>query len=509
MVSCRGGSSPESPSSSSFSLILSLSTTNILNINEETTLSWSVEGNSNDVVCVASGDWGGAKYTNGSININTSNFGQYTYTLICSKGSLISSKSIDLYVSGLSEEIDFVSPESVGLDFQQLSDAFNYAMTDGNYTQSVIVVKDGKYVSEEYRGIKPSEKAVITSEGITSSYDTRDQFSLTTSWSTAKSFTSIIIGIAIDNGFIESIDTSASAYIYEWENDDRSKITIRNLLDMRSGLVPMCGQAGISDLFICTEPAGSGGALIWADNQLKSCIDRPLAQTGVSQPWFYSSIYTEDSFLYSNCDTNVLGEIIFRATGKNIKTYGDEVLFSKIGMDAFWWRDNSSGGQLNGNYLAYCCIDSTPIDFIKFGQLILNNGIWGRERIISEEYIQSVKNIIIDSKVEGGRFSYGLQFWTIRPTFHEDSVWYPSQNSLYATQGFDGQYIVIDFDNNMIIGRNSLYQPLLDLSPQRKMKLSTEGNNYTASLPSGSGLTIDSQFNLQRFLYEIKKAISN
>ena len=83
----------------------------------------------------------------------------------------------------------------------------------------------------------------------------------------------------------------------------------------------------------------------------------------------------------------------------------------------------------------------------------------------------------------------------------------PKENTLYATQGFDGQYIVIDFENNMIIGRNSLYYPMLDLSSERKMKISFEGSNYTATLPAGVGLFDNSNFWHQYYLYLINQAI--
>ena len=68
----------------------------------------------------------------------------------------------------------------------------------------------------------------------------RDQESLSSSWSSAKSFTSFLIGIADSQGLITSINDSASIYITEWANDERSEITIKNILDMRSGLEPIC-----------------------------------------------------------------------------------------------------------------------------------------------------------------------------------------------------------------------------------------------------------------------------
>ena len=130
-------------------------------------------------------------------------------------------------------------------------------------------------------------------------------------------------------------------------------------------------------------------------------------------------------------------------------------------MNAFWWRDNTEVGQANGNYLTYCCLDATTSDFAKFGQMILNGGELGGQRIVSQNYIDMIKNITMDSNV--GNFSYGLKFWTISTSnvlnSAGESTAFPPANTIYSTIGFDGQYIAIDFENNMIIARNSFYLP--------------------------------------------------
>ena len=101
-------------------------------------------------------------------------------------------------------------------------------------------------IAERYRGITDNEANNLASELGESSvfykslYSPRDQNSFISSWSTAKSFTSFLIGIAVESGSIGSIEDYASQYITEWSTDDRSSITIKNILDMRSGLVPIC-----------------------------------------------------------------------------------------------------------------------------------------------------------------------------------------------------------------------------------------------------------------------------
>ena len=136
------------------------------------------------------------------------------------------------------------SPSEEDMDSDLLEAAFSNGLADGSFTQSAIVIRNEKIVLEQYRGITEGEKQILSDNGvineITQKYDYRDQYDLASSWSTAKSFISILVGIAIDRGYMESIEESASNYIYEWENDARSEIKIKDLLNMRSGLVPIC-----------------------------------------------------------------------------------------------------------------------------------------------------------------------------------------------------------------------------------------------------------------------------
>ncbi|MGB1403236.1 MAG: serine hydrolase domain-containing protein [Porticoccaceae bacterium] len=414
------------------------------------------------------------------------------------------------------------SPESVGMDSISLSTAFDEAFIDGTFTQAAVVIKDSKLVYERYRGIMLGEKSALVSELNTDAetlqdrFGSRDKNSLASSWSTAKSFTSVMVAIAIEQGFIESLEESASVYINEWANDERAQITIRNLLDMRSGLPILCADANNPTLVICSnDSANSGGNLTLSDNQMDECIARQMAATGIPQPWYtYGSTYESGYWVYSNCDTMVLGEILFRATGQDLQTYADRHLFSKIGMTAYWWRDNTASAQVDGNYLAYCCLDATPRDFAKFGQLLLNNGAWNGEQVIPASYIDKIKNIVVDSRVDEltDSLSYGLQFWTTMPVSQSDGSMYPPANTIYATQGFDGQYIMIDFDRNLVVVRTSLYYPALTENDQRKMNVNaadTSNASYTATLPAAVGASSGTSYNNQALLYKVTQSITS
>ena len=403
---------------------------------------------------------------------------------------------------------DVVTPESVGMSSSGLEQAFDYVFQDGSFTQAAVVIKDGKLVYERYRGMTDNEANILAStlsengDFYKSLYAQRDQNSYISSWSTAKSFASFLIGIAVESGAINSIEDSASNYITEWSSDERSSITIKNLLDMRSGLPPACFNFVTNEIGEClnASDSSSGGNIVYADDQLTKCIDRDLATEGVTHPWFENglTVYSRGAFQYSNCDTMVLGEIIFRATGQDIQTYAEYNLFSKIGIDASWWRDFTSSGQSNGNYLAYCCLDSTARDFAKFGHMLLLNGVWEGSNQRYSSYVDLIKNLN----------SYGLQFWTICAKAQSNSN---CDDWIISTIGFDGQYIMIDFQRNIVVVRASLYTPIQNLSQDRKMKLNPSNlaqSNWIATVPNGLGSSANPNISASAFFELVANSIN-
>ncbi len=381
---------------------------------------------------------------------------------------------------------EVVSPESQGLSASKVTAAMNFAMEDGRYTQAAIIIKNGKIVAEDYRGIGTSEVTQLvdhaqsswTSDILNSIYGTRDVNSLVSSWSVAKSITSIIFGIALEQGYFSgSLETTAATYLTEWAGDSKNTITIKNLLDMRSGLVPKC----YSDLggWVECDATGiqGGGGFVSSNDQLTECINnRSMATTDARHSWYQSGGYdfNKGDWMYQNCDTQVLGEIFFRAVGQNIKSFADTYLFSKIGItsdSAQWWRDNTTGGQANGNYLTYCCLDMTARDFARIALLLVNDGVWLGEQVIPLSYVQDIKNITTTSVVDGdyyqGTMSYGLKFWSLYGgnicgldgvgNFQNNGEKCVADNTIITPQGFDGQYTSMDFQNKLIMIRFSLY----------------------------------------------------
>mgnify|MGYP001175889338 CR=1 FL=1 len=329
-----------------------------------------------------------------------------------------------------------------------LEEAFEYGMADGTYTQQITVIENGEVLKTEYRDIGNIEANQLIQSGrgeLVSQYQGVRSNSPLTSWSTAKSFTGILIGIAQDQNLL-NIDDKASIYLDEWLEDDRKDITIRNILNMRSGLELPGGVAG-------------GNITIFND-QASICIALPLVMPMGEQ------------FEYNNCNSMLLGVILERATGQDFKAFADTHLFSKLDINARWWRDPS------GNYLSYCCLDMTQAGFGRFGSMVLNKG----DGIISEAFINDI--LATDS-------FYNLQFWF-------------GLNTL-ETRGYDGQIIAIDFNNELIVLRNSLYFP----KTEGDFIFRNDGDSYAADIDAPLTLPsvvmqIEDNFDMNQFLDILK-----
>ena len=166
-------------------------------------------------------------------------------------------------------------------------------------------------------------------------------------------------------------------------------------------------------------------------------------------------------------------------------------------MSASWWRDNAPDGQADGNYLAYCCLDSTARDFAKFGHLFVLGGIWEGGKRGYQDYVAEILALT----------DYGLQFWT----FCVDAEQTPCDHTIVTTIGFDGQYIMIDTENDIVAVRASLYDSVENHSFDRKMRLNPNDlsdSNWTASVPNGVGAQLASTFYYQDFYRLLRQAFS-
>ncbi len=285
----------------------------------------------------------------------------------------------------------------LGIAQSGVTAALDYAFTDGRNTQGVVIVKNGVIIGERYTA--------------GSSADT-----MATSWSTGKSFASTLIGIAVDEGLIGSIDEPAENYLSPWVNTDREAISVRAILEMRSGLGLASNDPTDSAIYV------SGGT---NGDQLAYALDRVPASTPRTDNW-----------VYQNSDSMLLSGIIENATGQNVLDYADVKLFSKLGMTATWWTDEA------GHALTYCCIDATSRDFARFGLLIARGGKWGNTQVVSKAWVDEAT---AESVTLTADKSYGLQWW-INP-----------QLDYFYSAGASKNHIYIFPQHDLVIVRNSIY----------------------------------------------------
>ncbi|MDJ0928080.1 MAG: serine hydrolase [Gammaproteobacteria bacterium] len=208
-----------------------------------------------------------------------------------------------------------------------------------------------------------------------------DGNSLTQSQSMHKSLQALLVGVAIENGDIDSADDPVSRYINEWAGDPRGAITLHQLMMMSSGL---------ANYRFTLNPFTDDFRWLYSGNTLGPTLRNPLAD------WAPGT-----QFDYNNINSELLGTVIQRATGKRYAAYLDEKLWQPMrGGEARVWLDREDGDAFTS-----CCLMATARDWARVGQVMLNRGSWNDRRIVSGAWI--------DRMVEASPVSkwYGLQTW--------------------------------------------------------------------------------------------------
>jgi CubicO group peptidase (beta-lactamase class C family) len=188
--------------------------------------------------------------------------------------------------------------------------------------------------------------------------------SLNESWSLAKSFVSALVGVALAEGLIRSVDAPIVDYLPELKNRGFDPITIRNLLTMGSGIRYRLG------LFPWDEFALAG---FYPD--LRKLL---LSDLEVVEP-------PGQSFHYNNFNTELMGMILERVTHRTLSEYLQEKIWKPLGMEypAIWSTDS----EADGLELSATLLEARPIDFAKFGRLFLKRGNWNGIRIVPESWV--------------------------------------------------------------------------------------------------------------------------
>jgi len=243
---------------------------------------------------------------------------------------------------------------------------------------------------------------------------------IVSSFSMSKSFISAMIGIALEEGKIKSLDEPITNYLKTFKNEGFEKITIQNLLDMRTGI------DYVENYY---NPFGNVAVGYYGLN-----LDHHVANLKIKKP-------ADQSFEYISIATQLLGNIIEEATGESVTSYLEQKIWSKIGTaNNFTWSLDRKGGRAK----AFCCINGVAEDFAKFGRLFLNDGIYNDKQIIPKDWVTISTQL---TKANKDNF-YKNQWWLFGASD------YSQPNKVdFCAQGHLGQFIYINPVKNTIIIR--------------------------------------------------------
>lgn len=288
-----------------------------------------------------------------------------------------------------------------GLD-KSLLNVMMQKIVDGTYpnVHSVLIIKDGKLVFEEY--FYEYNKAKL--------HEVR---------SATKSFVSALTGIAIDKGFIKSKDETVLSYFPEYTlqnlTEDKKSITIENLLTNQSGL-----DCDVSN----PNSVGNETTMNYSKDWIQFTLDLPM----IAPPGTKG--------MYCSGNPITLGRIIEKATKMPLPYFAKQTLFKDLGIKNFKWdfKPDQSSAE------TFCQVYLSSRDLGKLGLLYLNKGLWNGKQVVSSAWVK--ESLTKHSVVQGVDYGY---LWWIK-YLNVDGVKYYGK----AAQGNGGQKIYIWEDQNMV-----------------------------------------------------------
>ena len=300
-------------------------------------------------------------------------------------------------------------PEEVGMNSEKLVKAMEYAANPRYKTDGVVIIKNGYIVAEAYFGSFRRESKHV-------------------SHSMAKSFTSALIGIAIDQKLISGIDKKLCKYYEEWDcsdkDDPRSRITIRHALTLTSGLK---WYEDWSKWDPATNDALKMGA---SGHFVKYMTDR----VGLHEPG--------ERFIYSTGDPMLLSRVIQKAAGMSAFEYARKNIFEPLNIKSVHWEQDWDG------YTATAWgLYTTVRDYAKFGYLYLNKGRWEDRQIVSREWVE--KSTRTDPSVKMWK-AYGY-LWHVNLPLRLNAKGSNIPADGYMAEGVLGQNIIIIPSRDLVI----------------------------------------------------------
>jgi CubicO group peptidase (beta-lactamase class C family) len=276
-------------------------------------------------------------------------------------------------------------------------------------TAGLVIVQDGKVRLEKY-GLDFSAQGRWTS------------------FSVAKSFTSTLVGAAIKDGYIKSVDDKVSAYIPDLKGSVYDDVSIRQLLTMQSGVKwNEDYEDKKSDVARFNDHKAEPGVDVTVSYMRKLEREAPAGT----------------KWVYKTGETNLIGVLVSSATKKQLSQYLSEKIWAPYGMeqDASWLL-GSTGHEISG-----CCIQASTRDFARFGLFIMGGALADGKPVLPADWLAPATSKQADIGVPGK--GYGYQWWT-----YDDGS--------FAAQGIFGQGIFIDPKRKLVIASNSNWPKATD-----------------------------------------------
>lgn len=244
------------------------------------------------------------------------------------------------------------------------------------------------------------------------------------SWSMAKSLTSTLIGLRVDEG---ELDINQTLDFEEWQNDERKNITLKNLLQMNSGLQWNEDYGNLSDVTVMLHKTGDFA---------QYTIEKPLENT------------IGEKYVYASGITNVASLVLRESfdDDKNYYAFPYDKLFKKIGINNAIFETDNTGTYVGSSYWY-----STIRDYARYGLLYANDGYFAGEQILSQEWID------FTNEPASGSDNYYTAFFRI----NKCKVFPNAPEDMLSCRGFNGQAIFIIPSKDLVIVRTG-YSP--DLS---------------------------------------------
>jgi CubicO group peptidase (beta-lactamase class C family) len=310
------------------------------------------------------------------------------------------------------------SLSEVGMDKKPINELLNLLLKPNEHDiNSLLVVKDGKLVFETYY---PGEDGTLTDK-ISFTPRKFDRDTRHCLASSTKSFTSIMFGIAIDQGKISGVDESLFASFPEYaELSDplKDQITLRHMLTMTSGL------AWDESTYPYTDSRNNIIEMVFSPDPVRYMLEKPV----ISQPG--------ESWFYNSGTTNLLGAVINRKTGTPLAEYAAENLFKPLGITDYQWQSFQNAPQMA---ISSSFLYLRPRDMAKVGQLFLQQGMWDGKQVVSAQWVKESTDASIRLPIDYGpgfqNTGYGYQWWR--------GIFARGNTDVFYSAGFGGQFIFI------------------------------------------------------------------